>query len=56
MPVFVTLLLLSAFLTGGLAGEMYQENRIGNACLTKKEIEIRGHTFKCERTKVKEGL
>lgn len=56
MPIFIGLLLGVAFIIGGLAGEAYQKDQIGNACLTKKEIEIRGHIFKCERTKIKEGL
>lgn len=56
MPIFITFLLFSAFLTGAAVGEAYQEDRIGNACLTKKEIEICGHMFMCERTKIKEGL
>lgn len=56
MPIFIVLLLGVAFITGTAVGEAYQEDRIGNACLTKKEIEIRGHIFKCERTKIKEGL
>ena len=56
MPIFIGALLTIAFIVGGISGQAVKEIAIGNACLDKHEVIIKGHTFKCERTKFKEGL
>lgn len=44
------------FISGTYDGKHSARIEIGEACLNKGSFEVKGHTFKCERTKVKEGL
>lgn len=52
----VIFLLAGSYTVGLVEGNKTGRAEIGEACLKKGSFEIKGHTFKCERTKIKEGL
>lgn len=52
----VIFLLAGSYTVGLVEGGKTERTEIGEACLKKGSFEVKGHTFKCERTKIKEGL
>ena len=54
--LIVIFLLAMAFVSGAYDGKHSARIEIGEACINKGSFEVKGHTFKCERTKIKEGL
>lgn len=54
--IFVIVLLNVSLILGSLDGKASAQTEIGESCLKKGSFEVKGHTFKCERTKIKEGL
>ena len=54
--LIVIFLICSSFIAGQVEGKADGRIEIGEACLKKGSFEVKGHTFKCERTKIKEGL
>lgn len=52
----VIFLLAGSYTVGLVEGEKAGQAKIGEACLKKGSFEVKGHTFKCERTKIREGL
>ena len=54
--LFVVALIAASFTGGSLDGNQQGKREIAEACLKKGSFEFNGHTFKCERTKIREGL
>ena len=51
------LIVIIIILIGGVAiGGIIAERSIGNQCLKNQQFIVEGHTFSCERIKVKETL